>query len=219
MSFRKFAILTGGFVLLLTSQIACTVTKIATVTKTMKDGESYVQSPFTLSATERSRALQLAAAARNGIKVRALQVMNAKTTKEVVVAAAPYPAIDDNDNRRLAAVTSFNYGTGQAVRTIINLNNDQVIQTKVLPGSSAPAGLEEITRIKELLANDSAAYHALFETSKDNYDLGIFAVDADDDELAGHRLLLVRPVYFRAAPDAPIAMVDLTADRVLRYED
>ena len=45
------------------------------------------------------------------------------------------------------------------------------------------------------------------------------SVSEEEGDLFGHRVLLVRPVYFRPGPEAPIALVDLTADRVLRYED
>ena len=178
------------------------------------------RSPFILQPAEREKAVRLAAEARKELQPEIeIEVRGAKVTEEIVTAVALFPATDETDTRRLAAVTSFDYRTGTAARVVVDLGADRVVEARSLPGSSAPAAPQEVQRAKELLAEDSAEYRALFEAPAERWDLATFISIGDDEELAGHRILLVRPVYFQPAPDAPIALVDLTADRILRYED
>ena len=183
------------------------------------DADARPSRSIMLSETERSLALDLAGRAEKE-QIPQPMVRNAKITKEIVTAVAPYPATDETDNRRLVAVTSFDYRTGQAARVIVDLRDQTIVQRKMLPGSSAPVAPEEEARAKELLREDSAAYRELFKAPEDSYDLAFFiSVSEEEGDLFGHRVLLVRPVYFRSGPEAPIAIVDLTADQVLRYED
>ncbi len=184
------------------------------------DAEAAAPPATYLSPQEQDLAKRLAAVARSELAPPEFLVEDATVTKEVVAGVARYPATDETDRRRLAAVTSFDYATGNAVRVVVDLGEERVVETRVLPGPSAPAAPEEKTRIRELLAADSTEYRALLQAPTDAYDLGFFiSSGAEEAGLEGHRIVLVRPVYFRSAPDAPIAIVDLTADRVLRYED
>lgn len=184
------------------------------------DTEDTAPPATSLSPQEQDLAKRLAATARSELAPPKFLVEGAKVTKEVVAGVAPYPATDETDRRNLAAVTSFNYATGSAVRVVVDLGGERVVETRVLPGPSAPAAPEEKTRVRELLEADSNEYQALFQAPVGAYDLGFFiSSGTEDGGLEGHRIVLVRPVYFRSAPDAPIAIVDLTADRVLRYED
>lgn len=176
-------------------------------------------SPRVLSEAERARAVELTAAARADVYAGATPVERAKVTEEIITAVALYPTTDADDDRRLAAVTSFDYRTGRAARVVVDLSADRVVQSKALPGSAAPAAPEELARAKALLAADSEAYRKLFAAPPESYDLAAFVTVDEAGELSGHRILLLRPVYFRAAPAAPNALVDLTADRVLSYED
>ena len=145
-------------------------------------------------------------------------VPGAKVIKEAVTVVTLFPPTDESDDRRLASVISFDYKFGKATRIIVDLTGDDVVDAQILPSSSAPVGLEEAARAKELLAEDSSQYRALFGAPRDSYDLATF-VSTGNGDLAGHRILLIRPVYFRTKLRAPIALVDLTADRVLQYED
>ena len=130
-------------------------------------------SPFMLSETERSLALDIAGRAEKE-QIQRPMIRNAKVTKELVTAVAPYPATDETDNRRLVAVTSFDYRTGLAARVIVDLRDKKIVQRRTLPGSSAPVALGEKARAKKLLAEDSSTYRELFKALEDTYDLAFF---------------------------------------------
>lgn len=198
--------------LLLASLLACSAPK---------SGREYLlPDPAQLTQTEQARALELAAKARQEIEISTPPVAGAKVTREVVAAVARYPGTDETDTRRLAAVTAFNYRTGRASRAIVDLGADRVLETRVLPGSSAPAAPEEVARARELLAENSEAYRRLFQMPAESYDLATFvSTGREADDLAGHRILLVRAVLFRAGNDVPNAIVDLTMERIVRFED
>lgn len=178
------------------------------------------ENPLLPTVAERERAVTLAAEARTRLYAEATPVAGAEITKEIVTAVGLYPPTDEDDDRRLIAVTSFDYRTGTAARVVVDLTGDRVVEARAIPGSAAPAAREEERRVRELLREDSAAYRALLDAPTDAYDLALFlSTGEEEDELAGHRIVMVRPVYFRNAPRAPIAIVDLTADEVLRYEN
>lgn len=181
-----------------------------------------IRAPAPLSEGERERALALAAGAREEYRETSDEprVDGTEITDEIVSAVALYPPTDASDRRRLAAVTSFDYASGLATRVVVDLGAERALEVRRLPGSAAPASAEEEARVRRLLTADSPAYRALFDAPADAYDLALFvSTGADGDELAGHRIVLVRPVYFRPAPKAPIAIVDLSTNAVLRYEN
>lgn len=211
--------------LLSISLVACTTTADPRNADAERGGiappaqpEPSTDSHLVPSAAERARAVELAARARSAIEPAAPPIAEARVTEEIVTAVNLYPPTDATDDRRLVAVTSFDYRTGLAARVVVDLSADRVVETKSLAGSAAPASPEEEARVRELLAADSPAYRELFNAPEESYDLALFTSTGDDGSgRERHRILLVRPVYFRSAPEAPIAIVDLTMEEVVRY--
>lgn len=179
------------------------------------------ETSFTLSPDERARAVALAEKVRSGMEIEPLlAAQDAPEEERLATTVAVYPPTDASDRRRLAAVTSFDYSTGVGTRVIVDLSGDEVVEARELSASSVPVTPEEEDRLKRLLRQDSAEYRTLLDAPAESYDLGLFVTTGNgDDELVGHRIVLVRPVYFRDAPVAPMAVVDLTSERILRYEN
>lgn len=177
--------------------------------------------PSTLSAAERSRAAALARPARGRLEVAPVAELPTPSDDQVDLATtvALYPPTDAGDDRRLAAVTHFDYGRGIGTRVVVNLTTDEVVDARPVPPSSVPVTPAEEERLRELLRDASEEYRALLAAPADHFDLGTFVSTGDEPDLAGHRLVLVRPVYFQSAPTAPMALVDLTTGRILRYEE
>ncbi|MEM7482023.1 MAG: hypothetical protein AAF481_12680 [Acidobacteriota bacterium] len=172
---------------------------------------------FALTSKQRESALAIAAEARESRERGEFRVQGAVVTEEMVTSVARFPATDETDDRLLASVLSFDYQTGETFLVVVDVGGEKVVDARVVTGAAAPLAPREESRLRELLAKDSPAYRALFEMPEDAYDLGTF-VSVGRDDLAGHRIVLVRPVPFRDIPSTPYAVVDLTTERVLRYE-
>lgn len=175
---------------------------------------------YRLTQDEINRAIAIAQVGSFEIASTSPEIIGAVVSYEFIASVARFPATDESDTRRLAAVSSIDYSTGQATRAIVDLRSSQLVDTKSVPGWSIPATPDELTRIRELLALDSAEYRQLFESAAENYDLAAFAMNtSDESDIAGHRIFLIRPVFFGSTLELPVAVIDLTMDRVVRYEN
>lgn len=169
-----------------------------------------------LTPTERANAIAITADARQQIKVNA----TIRTSSDQLVHnVARYPATDDSDRRRLASVASFDYNTGQGTVAVVDLDSSSLLRAHEVPSEAIAPTDDEIKAARVLLGSASPEFQALFQTPESHYTLGAF-VSTPPADRRGHRVLLIRPVLFRGAVQTyRSAIVDLTTNEVLRYED
>lgn len=134
------------------------------------------------------------------------------------------PQVNKSDQRVLTRVVIFDYQSGTGTELVAQLlaeDEVEILSSSMLTSSGVPITAEEEAAARALLKREVPAYDEfLGKVSQDSYDLGFFHSGSPDpgDERFGHRLFLVRPVFFKEPFDAPNTIIDLSTDEVVSLE-
>jgi hypothetical protein len=152
---------------------------------------------------------------------------NRHPTIDRIVVAEPsiLPRVDKTDDRMLARIVLFDYRRGlgsEIIAQVFEEDRIEILSHSRLDSSGVPVTSEEKISAQELLSREIPAYRELLGgISPESYDLGFFHANSTNPhaERLGHRVFLVRPVYFEQSIDVPITIVDLSTDEIVSIEE
>jgi hypothetical protein len=122
----------------------------------------------------------------------------------------------DAEVRRLAQVTHYRYDGDLAILTLIDLEQQQVLEVREVPHLTVPLAEEELDGAQDLALADPRVRKEL-GSSVDSVLIEALVLRTPDekDQFFGHRV--VRLLFLRGGSylDRPVVLVDLTARKVV----
>lgn len=137
---------------------------------------------------------------------------------EPAVSILGAPGLIPENAARRAVVTRFDYSTGLAVTTVVDLDKNKVLSIRATPDRPVPLGADEFERVIILARNGSTEVAQLLESvGRDKIDFQVL-VEMDSVPSSpqyGHRLVLF---WAQAPRSTERLLVDLTSDKVIHNE-